>query len=693
MAKDIKSILEAHETDWEADRPNRDNAYEDQRFLGGDQWPDQVRMNRERAGRPCPTVNRLGQFVRQIAGDMRQSNPSCEVYPVDSDGDKEMADIYEGLIRQIEYQSGAAQTYSYGAECASGCGIGHWRIVTDFVDDSAFDQDIFVSRIEDPLSVVWDADARKLDRSDAKRCVVTSLVTREAYKAKFGEEPPDDFPYGYSDIGRRYLYWQDADKVRIAEYWCVEEVDGVIGLLQTGETISLDKFKPAQYQFLGLATGSGSSGDFRIRKVKRPKIEQYIVNGAEILEGPNDWAGSMIPIIPCIGSEVNIDGYMHRKSIIRDSKDAQRLYNYWRATAAEAIALAPKSPWMVTPTMLQGYEGMWNQANTATFPYLVYNPDPSSPDGKPYRNPGPEPPAAMWQEAQIAQDDMKATTGIYDAALGAQSNETSGKAILAREKQGDTGNFVFFDNFNVAIRRTGQILIDLIPKIYDSDRVVRVLDKEEVENFVPINRVVQLGMGMEPIIINDLSAGRFDVRVKTGPNFTTAREQAREEMAQIMTANPEAFMLIADLYFENSDFPGAESIAERFKKMLPPGLVPPEEGGAQPPQDPMADPMMQAMARLEAMEKQVGIEKTAAETEKIKAQTVEIGVDTQKEAATPIEDPNMKNAMQMQMNREKLGSSERMSREKTASSMQMNREKSQSSERMASFKQQQTASQ
>src|SRR5262245_31587556 len=509
MPKDIHDILEAHETDWEADRTNRDNQYEDQRFLGGDQWPDQVRINRERERRPCPTINRLGQFVRQIAGDMRQTNPSCEVYPVDSTGDPQMAAIYEGLIRQIEYQSDASRVYSYGAECATGCGIGHWRITTDYVSDSAFDMDIFIERIEDPCAVTWDADARKLDRSDAKRCTVSALITRDAFKARFKKDAPTDFPHGYSAAGRRYLYWQDSEKIRIAEYWCVEPYTATLGLLQTGETIELDKIPKSLWGTLGIV---------KTRKAERNRIEQYIVDGNEILEGPHDWAGSLIPIIPCIGAEINIDGYMHRQGIIRNSKDAQRLYNYWRATAAEAIALAPKSPIMATPDMVKGYEAMWNQANVTTFPYLLYNPDPNSPDGKPYRNPQPEPPAAMWQEQQIAQDDMKGTTGIYDAALGAQSNETSGRAILARERQGDTSNFVYFDNFNAAIRRTGQVLLDLIPKIYDTDRIIRVLDPEDIENFVPINRTVMDGPN-GPVVINDLSVGRFDVRVKTGPSF------------------------------------------------------------------------------------------------------------------------------------------------------------------------------
>lgn len=652
MPKDIKDILEAHETDWEADRPNRDAAYEDQRFVGGDQWPDQVRINRERERRPCPTINRLGQFVRQIAGDIRQTNPSIEVYPVDSTGDPEMASIFEGLTRQIEYQSDASRTYSYGAECAASCGIGHWRITTDYVTDSAFDQDIFIERIEDPCSVTWDADARRLDRSDAKRCTVSSLITREAFRARYKEEAPSDFPEGFGGIARRHLYWADADKVRIAEYWCVEPYEVTLGLTQDGQTIELDKVPQEMWQFLGVQ---------RTRKATRNRIEQYIVDGSEILEGPHDWAGSMIPIISCMGNEINIDGYMYREGIIRQAKDAQRLYNYWRATAAEAIALAPKAPLMVTSQMIKGHEGMWNQANVTTFPYLVYNADPQSADIKPYRNPQPEPPAAMWQEAQIASDDMKGTTGIYDAALGAKSNETSGRAILAREKQGDTSNFVFFDNFNAAIKRTGQIIVDLIPKIYDSERIVRVLDQEDTENFVPINRVVQGPDG--PMMINDLSAGRFDVRIKTGPSFATAREQAKEEMAMIMQSQPNFFPMIADLYFENSDFPGAKTMAERAKKLLPPQLQ--DQQDQQPPPPP--DPMMEAMARIELAGKEADVRKTEAETVKIKAETEKLGIETVKEAHTPIEDP----------------------RDKLQAQLQMHREKAQSSERMASFKQQQ----
>ena len=254
----------------------------------------------------------------------------------------------------------------------------------------------------------------------------------------------------------------------------------------------------------------------------------------------------------------------------------------------------------------------------------------------------------MWTESQVAQDDMKATTGIYDSALGQQSNETSGKAINARQSQSDTGTYVFTDNFNAAIRRTGQILVDLIPRIYDSERVVRVLSKEEQQNFVPINRIVDLPGFEEPLLVNDLSTGRFDVRVKTGPNYTTQREQAREHLAQLFASNKEAFQLAADLYFESQDFPGADKLAERFKKLLPPQLQEPEEGPdgqmIEAPQE-QPDPMAEMAARLEFMEKEVKImgerakidetqaktAKTIAETEKTEVETeataFEIGMD------------------------------------------------------------------
>lgn len=620
MALDIKDILDRFNADWEADEHNRDEAIEDLRFVrGGEhQWPTSVVNDRKAKGRPIITINQMPQFVRQVSGDIRQSQPAIECYPVDDNTDPVLCDIYESLIRQIEYQSGAQSVYGFGAECAIMAGIGHWRIVTDYVDDSAFDQDIFIKRIMDPLAVVWDANAQEMDRSDAMHCFVTDLVHEKTFKEQYPDASLASFEDGLrlDDRGE----WRDGDFVRIAEYWVKEEIDVTLGLTADGQTLRLDKVDKNLIPMLGIV---------RERKAKTHKVCRYLVSGSEILEDKRDWAGKHIPIVPVIGSEMSVNGEIVRKSLIRDAKAPQQLYNYWRSHAAESIALAPKSPWLVQAENIKGFESFWNRANRDNLPYLPFMP--ASDGFVPQRQQPAAPPAAMWQEAAVARDDMKATTGIYDASLGARSNETSGKAIEARQSEGDTGSYVFIDNFNAAIRRTGQILVDLIPRIYDSERMVRVMTDDEQQQFVPINRVVQVdSMTGEEVVINDLSAGRFDVRIKTGPSYATSRKEAREHMAMVLQGNPDLMQVMGDLYFENMDFRGAEKIAERMKKVLPPAL---QDQPQQP--DPMAEAqnrMQMAGAELDLAEKQAKVEKTQAETAKTVAEIENEQMDSARKA-------------------------------------------------------------
>lgn len=638
MAIEIRDMLEQFNVDWEADEHNRDEALEDMHFMrGGEyQWPASVVADRKSKGRPIISINQMPQFVRQVSGDIRQSQPSVECYPVDDQTDPVLSDIYEGAIRQIEYQSGAQSIYSHGAECAIQAGIGHWRVTTDYVDDSAFEQDIFIKRIMDPLAVVWDGNATEIDRSDSKRCFVTDLLLDSEFKQRYPGATEASFSDGVRTNAR--ANWQDGDFVRIAEYWLKEPVDILLGLTVDGQTINLTEAKAADPEGLKAMqqfTGADDAlemmyGVTRTRKAETHKVVRYVISGSEILEDKMEWVGKHIPIIPVIGSEMSVNGEIVRKSLIRDAKPAQQLYNFWRSHAAESIALAPKAPWLVEAQNIKGFESFWNRANKDNLPYLPFK---ASPDNNfvPVRNQPASPPAAMWQEAEVARDDMKATTGIYDASLGQRSNETSGKAIMARQREGDTGSFVFIDNFNQAIRRTGQILLDVIPKVYDSERIIRVMTSDEQQQFVPINKVVMAPNGQE-VVINDLSTGRFDVRIKTGPSYSTSREEAKEQLGMLLQSSPDLMQYIGDIYFDNLDFNGADKIAERMKKLLPPELQEqyPDDPNAGQPQQP--DPIEQTAMRLDFAEKEANIGKTQAETAKVVAETERTEVETEVKA-------------------------------------------------------------
>ncbi|MET3925631.1 portal protein [Devosia sp. 2618] len=393
---------------------------------------------------------------------MRLNPTSINVLPVDDAGDIEKAEIYEGLIRQIEYASNTTQAYAHAFECSAGIGIGHFRINTQYAQDSVSDQEITIERIINPLAVVWDSAAVMIDRSDALHCFVTELMPRRVFKKKYPKAGEDDFPH--FDQGSA-LFWRSDDSIRVAEFWHKEPYERTLALMLDGSTVDITDVRKADRKFLPIQQ-ERTFTDYRLK--------QYMLSGSEILSGPNDWAGKHIPIVPAIGTEIPLDESIVRHGLVRWLKDPQRMYNYYLFSQAELIGQQPRSPFILTTGQVKGYEAEWNTANTNPRPWLPYNADPAAP-GAPQRLDPPQASPALWQEVQLATDDMKATTGIHDASLGARSNETSGRAIMAQQREGDVGSYHYFDNFKAAIKRAGVILVDLIPAIYDAPRTVRII--------------------------------------------------------------------------------------------------------------------------------------------------------------------------------------------------------------------------
>lgn len=621
MGLEHREILEVFNEDWEADRDNREDAYDDLHFLAGDQWDGRAKAERFLARRPMVTINKMGQFVRQVTGDMRLNPIGINVLPVDDESDVDKAEIFEGLIRQIEYASNATNAYAHAFECSAGVGIGHFRINTRYAQDSVSDQECIIERIMNPLAVVWDAGAIMIDRSDALHCFVTDLIPSRVFKKKYPDASLEDFPR--NDLNAN-IYWRSGDMVRVAEFWVKEPYQRTLATLGDGSTVDITGVKKRDKAFLGIVS-ERTFTDYRVR--------QYIVSGSEILKGPNEWAGRHIPIIPAIGSEIPLDETVVRHGIIRPAKDPQRMYNYMRSAQAEIIGQQPRSPFILTVEQIKGHEALWNTANTNPRPWLPYNADPKAP-GAPQRLAPPVASEAMWAEAQIANDDMKATTGIYDASLGARSNETSGRAIMARQREGDVGSYHYFDNFKAAILRAGEILLDLIPKIYDAPRTIRIIGAEEGEPaYKPINQPAYDPNQMVETVLNDLSVGKFDVRVSAGPSFSTRREEAREGMLAATQANPMLWQIAGDLLVKAFDWPYAKEISERLKRTIPPNVTGDEEAmkAQQPPPDPIAEELKKmAVAEAEATveEKLAKVDKMVAETEKIEAETATIPVKT-----------------------------------------------------------------
>jgi len=601
----LKDALEAFDKAAEHDDHNRKAFEDDIDFaLLENQWPERVRRDREIDGRPCLTVNKLAAMGRQIVNDARRNKPGITVHPVDSDGDPETAEIINGLIRNIEQSSNSEVAYDTALEHAVFGGFGYFRINTQYATDDTFDQDIVIERISNPLSVYPDCYATGADSADWNWCFVTDQMTKAQFKRQYpGAEQVDWKGEAWRGMSSP---WLDGDFVQVAEYWVRDKIKRTILLLSDQTVIETEVYEANKAAFD--AIGVSVVGQ---RDVASHQVGQHIMSGAEVLETV-EWAGKYIPIVPVYGSEVVLKGKRHFRSLIRGAKDAQRMFNYWRTSSTELVALAPKAPFIGRKGAFETDAQKWATANTQTHAFIEYDgPEP------PMRQPFAGVPAGALQEALNSSDDIKTVLGMYDASLGARSNETSGKAIIARQMEADNATFHFIDNLSRAIRHAGRILIDLIPEVYSVPRTIRVLGMDDKPEVKAVNQPVQereenplTGQIEEVTKIYDLTSGRYDLTVSAGPSFASLRQEAASQMIELIRAYPDAAPVIGDLLVKNLDWPGADEIAERLSKAM--GQAPEGEEGPQGP-DPQA---MQAVQQYAAALRQLEQKYQALEADK-----------------------------------------------------------------------------
>lgn len=591
----------------EADDTNRKEAMEDIKFAlkPGYQWDGSTK--KERGERPCYEFNKIRVTGKRIVNDIRANRPQGKVRAVE-DGDKPTADAMEGLIRNIWNVSDGDTVIDYAAEHQVFAGMGAWRVTVDYSDDTAFNQDIRIEALRNPFCLYADPASSDPIKRDAQDWILTEKISKKAYEYRWPKAQVVQWEAGEFDDDEE---WQDGETVRICEYWYREPVTRKLFLLSDGRTVTDEDIAKTP-----LDPGVEIK---RERAVNTHDIFMCIASGNAILEGPTRWAGKDFPFIVVYGEWTIIDGKPQWCGITRFAKDAQRSYNVSRTAITETIALAPQAKYWATPAQAEGHTAMWAEAHKKNYPFLMYNPDGKAP-GTPQRMGGPEVPVALIQESQLASEEIKAVTGIFDASLGNRSNEQSGIAIRARQAQGEIATFNYADNVAKGIRRTWEILIDLVPKIYDTERSVRILGNDGAEKYVKVNSAEidpQTGAAKP---VNDLTRGKYDVTITVGPSFSTQRQEAAEIYTQMVQANPAMFPIAGDLIMRSLDLPYADKMAERLKAMLPPQIQQMEAQGK--PIPPEAQAVMAQAQQAMAMAQQQSdlVQQAAAEVEQGKAE-------------------------------------------------------------------------
>lgn len=584
MSKDDEFLAEARKRAlraYEAWETNFDEMDEDIEFLAGEQWPEEIKADREKTGRPCLTFNKLPQILDQVVGDQRKSIPAITVTPAQSNSKAQgvkimnfagtksysLSEAYEGIIRNIEYQSRAEQAYDTSFEHAAGWGLGYFRILTDYVDDESFDQDFIIKRVRNYKSVLLDPDFEEADGSDAQYGFIITKHTKADFERKYPKADTQGFKLLDGD---QAPMWADGEYIYIAEYYYAEPDNYTLVALEDGQVMKEEDYLKIANTLAAKPVNS--------RPVKGQKISWCKMSGIEVLER-KDTVFQWIPIIPVLGKELVIDGTPIYRGVIRHAKDPQRMYNYSRTADIERTALIPKAPYIGAAEQIDPYKSEWENANSTNVAVLRYKHVPGLPP--PQRTPPVQTNPGEMNQSLQASEDIKATTGIYDASLGAKSNETSGKAINARKEEGDTGSFPYLDNLARSISHAGRIIVNGIPKLYDTERLLRIRFPDGKDDLIQINTVAPDGTR-----VNDLGVGKFDVIAKSGPGYSTQRAEAVDAMVQLIQANPDLWNVIGDLIAKNMDWPGAQEFEKRLRMRLPPEFLTEEERAELPPKEP-----------------------------------------------------------------------------------------------------------
>lgn len=601
---------------WEATARHR--FLQDVKFVNGDahnhyQWPDEVRAQRDGQERPCLTVNKTRQHCLQIINDARQNKTSIKIKPVGDEASYDAARIYEGIVRRIEYLSNTDAIYTLATCHQVQGGIGYWRVVTDYAGPDSFDQEIFLKPVTDPMTIFLDPDIQEADGSDARYGIVFRRVPRDEFREAYPQ---------YADRGSGATLgnadaWTDSDQVMVAEYFRKSErKDRLVAYADplTGEskTVRLSQIQPLGREAVKAVLEDPTA---KVRDIAETTVEWFKIVGEEIVER-RDWPGRYIPIVRAPGEETVIDGELDRKGHVRALIDPQRMYNYNASAEVEFGALQGKSPYLAPAQAIEGHETYWQTANTVNHSVLPWNhkDDDGSPIPPPERAQPPGTAPAFIAGMQAAAQDMQLVSGQYQAQMGQPSNERSGVAIQQRQRQGDNATYHYIDHLAMAIRFTGKIIVDLAPKIYDTPRVMKILQEDGAELHIQIDpSAPQAHAQVEAAQAGKIAAvfnprlGDYEVQADVGPAFATRRQEAFNALSQIAAQNPDLMSVIGDLVLRAADFPLAEEAAERLKKLAPPQAL-----GQGP--SPAETQLQQQLATVQQLVKKMADELAAEKT-------------------------------------------------------------------------------
>ena len=635
----LKEATERAVIGYEFWKENMDRAEQNLHYIFGEHYSGDELKEKELDNRVAMTFNKLPQFINKVTGSQRSTVQTIKVSPTGASigqsepefetgaGKKKipLSAIFTDLIRDIEYQSNATAWYKMAFKHALEGGFGWLRVLTQYQADG-FDLDIKIAGIRDRWSVIPDPHAIEPDLSDMNYCFINEKMSQKEFNKRYPSKSSEAL--AGSTVSASSTFWGDDETVTVSEYFRREPYKKEIVLMSDGKTYDAKEVDDLLEEM----------ADLGIKEVKRRKATAYKVIWCKIsqgdyLEDEIEFPTSTIPIVPMFGRELDFRGKRMLKGLIDDGIDAQIALNKMRSSAIERIDGSPLSPFIATDKAIEGYEEMWAEANTVRYSTLVYKKG----EDRPQRDIGATIPTAELQITGVLDDDMKASIGIFNASLGATSNEISGKAIKARQAESDVGTYEFIDNYQTAIRRVGLLVTEMIPRIYDTERIVRIRGADGQSDTIEINKVIVDTETGNEVVVNSLNHGNHTVVIGTGASYETKQEQNAEQILELMKVNQQVAQVGSDLLVKNLDFAESDILGERLERMIPPQFLSKQkqEALAEDAPEPQPSPE-QLKAQAEQQMKQMDMEmkqqemNSKIELEKIKLQIAEVNLEKAK---------------------------------------------------------------
>lgn len=552
----LEEMRERYDTAKGFNQHNQDAGQEDAKFTVGNQWESVVEQRRRTLRKPVLTFNRLVAFMAQIVGNRLMNSTEIRVWP-DKSGTKAGALLREGLIRSIYKNSDADFARDEALKYQVIGGQGAFCLRVEYASDDVFEQQIKLGAISDPYAATWDPLSVEPSGGDAEYAWVEDDMPCSQFKARW----PWASETSFSDSGRwdQNGYWLGEDTIRVVSYWrMVTEGYKTLALFKDGTVHDVTNVE--EFEYINFVD-TYSDGRPYTRRVPNRFARMYVCSGKDVLEGPFDYPISSIPVYRVPGWEISDGDKIHRFGLIRFLKDPQRLHNYWRSMQAEQLVSAPRNKWLTTPEAVKGHEARWRRSPTSDDPFLFFN------DGEqaPQHIPPPGVDAGLMNEAMTSTQDLKDISNIHEANMGMPSNEVSGKAIQARQMISDVGSYIYHDRLKIADERCAKNINELIPHIYDTQRMITIIGADNKPVMEYINDPTNPD--------SDVCMGKYGITVSIGPATETKRTLAAEQMMAFVNAIPGAAERVMDIVAEAQDWPKADEFARRFRLMLPPGTI------------------------------------------------------------------------------------------------------------------------